>query len=123
MLSLWPKNGVTSMLINEIEQGLGKESSDYIDDLEFFMVNDDEIYRRVLFPVISELRKKLKNKINCSAKMFLPCVNRAIALYCQKFNIVDDLDQIFSKHNKVALARKIFSREHQLASSELNSKN
>ncbi len=49
------------MKIKDIDNQLEKmKDVDWVDDLKFFMHNDPKFYRTVLYPVIAELKTKIK---------------------------------------------------------------
>ena len=106
--------GHGKMKINEIDKQLEKfKDVDFVDDLKFFMHNDPKFYRKVLYPVISELRTKIKSGSKCNEMEFLPCVKRAIPVYCQKFKITQSPKDIFDSEEIKDLALKMFHEEKQ----------
>lgn len=101
------------MLIREFTESpeLDLETVDLLDDLQFFMNNDPGFYRKVYYPVLSHLKKKIKESGSCSEDIFRPCVDQAVEIYCQKFKIDGNEKSVFTDVDRDDLARKIFGQE------------
>jgi hypothetical protein len=96
----------------ELDQRLkNMEDIDLVDDLHFFMNNDPKFYRRIMYPVLSQMKHKVEKGQKCNHKMFNPCVDTAAKIYCKKFNIPDDDRSVFTDVDRDSLARKIFQQE------------
>lgn len=87
------------------------EDVDLVDDLQFFMQNDPKFYRRILYPVLSQMRDRIKKGQGCQHSIFKPCVDTAAKLYCKKFEIPDNDKSVFTDVDRDSLARKIFQQE------------
>ena len=48
------------MLVRELDEKFHLEDSNLLDDLEFFMMNDDKFYRRIMYPQLSLMKNKLE---------------------------------------------------------------
>jgi hypothetical protein len=102
------------MKINDIDSQLEQfKDVDFVDDLKFFMHNDPRFYRKVLYPVISELRNKLKSGQKCNETSFMNCIERAIPVYCNKFKITQNPKVIFDPEEVKDLAVRMFHEEKQ----------
>ncbi len=100
------------MKIKEVDNQLEKfKDVDWVDDLKFFMNNDPRFYRKVLYPVISELKTKIKSGSKCSEMSFAPCIEKAIPAYCNKFKIKQNPKKIFDDEEIKDLAVKMFHEE------------
>lgn len=67
----------------EDKNGLG---FDLKDDLIFFMQNDDDVYRRHMFPTILKLQDKLTAGSKPSKSLFANAVHECYQTYQEKFN-------------------------------------
>ncbi len=102
------------MKINDIDKQLEKlKDIDFVDDLKFFVYNDPRFYRRMIYPKIYELKSKLKSGGKCDETMFMPCIERAIPAYCNKFKITQDPNKIFNPEEVKDLAVRMFHEEKQ----------
>lgn len=101
------------MLIREFTESpdLDLETVDLLDDLQFFMNNDPTFYRRIYFPALSAMKNAIKSGQECNENIFLPCVEKAVSIYCKKFNIPGNEKSVFTDVDRDALARKIFGQE------------
>ena len=101
------------MLIREFaeDQQLDLETVDLLDDLQFFMNNDPHFYRRDYYPILSKVLQHVKAGKQCREDVFLPCVDKAIQIYCRKFNIPGNEKSVFTDTDRDELARKIFNQE------------
>lgn len=101
------------MLLREIYEKIDTNEIDLVDDLHYFMENDPGFYRRVMYPVISKMKIKIKAGEKCDNNIFRPCVDAATNIYCKKFNITDNEKSIFTDVDRDALAHKIFHQENE----------
>lgn len=98
----------------ELDQQLKNlEDVDLVDDLHYFMNNDPKFYRRIMYPVLSQVKNKMKQGQGCKHDVFRPCVDTAAKLYCKKFQITDNDKSVFTDVDRDALARKIFQQESE----------
>jgi hypothetical protein len=91
-----------------------------IDDLEVYMNNDPQFYRKVLYPTVSDLQHRVKSGQPCKETCFLPAVKQGAKSYCKKFNIPTDANEIFADEELKNLAIKIFHNEQNNFNSENN---
>jgi hypothetical protein len=100
------------MLLRELDEKFADLTDvDLKDDVHFFMHNDSGFYRKVLFPVISSLKSKLKGGSKCDEMHFKPCIEKAMPIYCKKFNIKEPTEKILSPEEINELAEKMFHEE------------
>jgi hypothetical protein len=100
------------MKINDVDKQSDKfKDIDFVDDLKFFMHNDPRFYRTVVYPVIAELKSKLKSGGKCNEMSFKPCIERAIPVYCNKFKITQNPKVLFAVEEVKDLATKMFHEE------------
>jgi hypothetical protein len=102
------------MKLNELFSPIGgpSEESDvnWLEDLKFFIDNDNEVMTNVLFPAI---KKHQTYKGHPSAyKIYITPIERCKDLYCEKFNI-EDPEEKFSRENLIKLARQISSQQEK----------
>jgi hypothetical protein len=73
----------------KISDDSGKKEIDFdlSDDLVFFMNNNDEAYRRHLYPKIVECIKKIKSKKTIKPDIFQSIINECYKMYLQEFPI------------------------------------
>ena len=103
--------GNGKMLLRELDEKFNLEDSNLLDDLEFFMMNDNKFYRRILYPQLSLMKNKLEAGEACEDNCLRPCVDKAAVLYCKKFNIPDNHKSVFTDIDRDAVARSIFGKE------------
>jgi hypothetical protein len=100
------------MKINEVDNQSDQfKEVDFVDDLKFFMNNDARFYRKVVYPVIAELKRKLKSGAKCNEMSFKPCIEQAIPVYCNKFKIKQNPKILFAVEEVQDLAVKMFHEE------------
>lgn len=99
------------MLIREFTESPDLQDVDLIDDLEFFIKNDDKFYRRTFWPTLSKLKSDIKSGKGADSNCFRNCVDQAALLYCKKFNIADNPKSVFTDVDRDSLAKKIFDNE------------
>lgn len=99
------------MLLRELDEKFNLEDSNLLDDLEFFMMNDDKFFRRVLHPELLKIKDRLNSGQACDDNCLRPCVDKAATVYCRKFNIPDNEKSVFTDVDRDAVARSIFGKE------------
>jgi hypothetical protein len=101
------------MKINELNERLKIDDIDLLDDLEFFMNNDNQFYRRIYYPMLMKLKKIVKTGKSCDDNFFRSCVDQAIPIYIKKFNISGNEKSVFTDVDRDEVARKIFGQEKE----------
>jgi hypothetical protein len=69
---------------------------DLIEDLAFYMHNDDDVYRKLTFPSVSRCIESVKNKKELNPNIFKSAVEESYKKYIKKFPIrqlPDSLDE------------------------------
>lgn len=70
---------------------------DLIEDLTFFMNDDDDTYRRHVYPSIVKCLDKIKNKQDTSPSLFTNAVRESYKNYIKKFPIRELPDELEEK--------------------------
>jgi hypothetical protein len=110
------------MRIKELLEGTDFDSEKFIDkkgdkreinfdlaeDLMHFMHNDDNVYRRHLYPVLANCLDKVKSKSPTGKGAFKPAVESSYKLYIKKFPIRELDDEIDKK-----LCEKVCEKLHE----------
>jgi hypothetical protein len=78
----------------EQDKNKGGINYDLAEDLVHFMNQDDDIYRRHVYPIIA---KCLKSKSNIDPSMFAPAVKESYKAYIKKFPIRELPDELDDK--------------------------
>lgn len=58
---------------------------DLIDDLFFYMNNDDDIYRRHVYPAVHQFKQARRSGNSIQQNLFGDAVTKAYESYCKKF--------------------------------------
>jgi hypothetical protein len=72
--------------VNQGEDGTGI-NYDLIEDLTFFMQNDDDVYRRYLYPKVADCVENLKAKHAIKPAMFKTAVESSYKQYIKNYPI------------------------------------
>lgn len=107
-----PKEPIDALLGTEKDhEEKDKESKfDLDDDLIFYMHNNDDFYRRNLFPVLKVCKNKFDHGGGFSHRMFKPIVARAYESYRKEFPL-RELEDSLEEEQCEAIARKIYNTE------------
>lgn len=73
---------------------------DLTEDLVFFMNNDDDVYRRTVYPSITKCINRLKANQNTTPSIFQDAVRESYKEYVQKFPIRELPEDINDKQLK-----------------------
>ena len=80
---------------------------DLVDDLTFFMNNDDDIYRRLVYPAVQKCVGSIKNKSKINHNIFKTAAVESYKTYVKKFPIRELTDELEDELcNKVCLKMK-----------------
>ena len=80
---------------------------DLVDDLTFFMNNDDDIYRRLVYPAVQKCIGSIKNKSEVNHNIFNTATVESYKTYIKKFPIRELADELEEELcNKVCLKMK-----------------
>ena len=93
------------------------EDSDAVNELDLFIMNDEELYRQQFMPKILNLRKKMKKGIyddEKAIKLWMYLVDDAARQYVQEFGTPDqDVKDMFPKETRLQVAQVIADREKE----------
>lgn len=95
------------MLLNEMFSPIGapKEDQseiDWLDDLKFYIDNDNSMLQKNLFPAVEKHKKYIDHPD--AFKIYLAPLKRCCESYCKKFQI-EDADEKFPKDKLIELAK------------------
>ena len=76
----------------------------YLDDLKFFVDNDDQLLSKVFFPAVKKHKDNPEDQD--AYKHYLDPIHTTIKIYCKKYNLDDIKEKIFHKAGVVDLAKK-----------------
>ena len=98
-----------SQFINE------NTDSDAINELDTFIMNDEDLYRQRFMPIISNLKRKIKRGIydhEKAQKLWMYLIDDAARKYVQEFGSSGtDVKDMFPKETRLQVARIISDRE------------
>jgi hypothetical protein len=77
----------------------------YLDDLKYFIDNEDTLLSKFFFPAISKQKKQADSEQ--SYKFYLEPVKKSVDIYCTKFKLEDLKDKIFDNDAVIKIAKKI----------------
>jgi len=97
------------MKLNEMFSPLGAPDEkdkeiDWIDDLKFFIDNDNHLLSHYLFPAIKKHKDHLSHPK--AYTLYLKPIKFALKNYCNKFKI-EDQEEKFTEESLIELAKKI----------------
>ena len=82
----------------------------YLEDLKFFIDNEDTVLSKFFFPAISQQKKQADNEN--SFKLYVEPVRKTVDIYCQKHKLDDIKDKIFGKDAIIKVAKR-FAEEQK----------
>ena len=89
--------------------------SDAVNELDTYIMNNEELYRRRFMPIISNIRRKLAKNIydhEKAQKLWMYLVDDAAKEYVKEFGSTqDDVSNMFPKETREQVARVISDRE------------
>ena len=99
------------MRINELLEGSNFKDDEFLkidgdkreidfdlpEDLLYFMNNDDDVYRRHLFPLVSKCLHSISVKKPVNPLMFKPAVHQGYKVYIKKYPIRELPDELDDK--------------------------
>ena len=96
------------MLLNEMFSPIGAPKDDrgevdWLDDLHFFIDNNDKMLNQYFFPAVKRHKEHLGNPN--VFKVYIRPVERCLDHYCEKYDI-DDRAEKFSKEKIIELAKR-----------------
>jgi len=89
--------------------------SDAVNELDTYIMNNEELYRRRFMPIISNIKRKLKKNVydhEKAQKLWMYLVDDAAKQYVKEFGSTqDDVSTMFPKATRQQVARVISDRE------------
>ena len=93
------------------------QDSDAVNELDSYIMNNEELYRRRFMPIIENIKRKMKRGIydhEKIIKMWMYIVDDASRQYVQEFGSPDqDVKDMFPKETRLKVAQIIADREKQ----------
>lgn len=83
----------------------------YLDDLKFYMDNDNDIVSNVLFPAVKAHQNDANNPK--AYTFYIKPIRKCIEGYVKEYELDDIKDDIFTKENIVELAKRIAQEQKQ----------
>ena len=83
---------------------------DWLDDLKFFIDNDDSSLENQLFPAIKKHSKYAGHPE--AYKLYIKPIENCCEAYCHKFDI-DNKEEKFTKESLIELAKKIAEEQNK----------
>ena len=89
--------------------------SDAVNELDTFIMNDEDLYRRRFMPIISNIKRKIKKNVydhEKAQKLWMYLVDDAAKEYVKEFGSTqDDVANMFPKETRQQVARIMSDRE------------
>ena len=89
--------------------------SDAVNELDTYIMNSEELYRRRFMPIISNIKRKMKKNVydhEKAQKLWMYLFNDAAKEYVKEFGSTqDDVSNMFPKETRERVARIISDRE------------
>ena len=89
--------------------------SDAVNELDSYIMNNEDLYRRRFMPIISNIRRKLAKNVydhEKAQKLWMYLVDDAAKEYVKEFGSTqDDVATMFPKETRMQVARVISDRE------------
>ena len=93
------------------------QDSDAVNELDSYIMNNEELYRRRFMPIIENLRRKMNKGIyddKLAIKLWMYLVDNAARKYVQEFGTPDqDVKDMFPKETRLQVAQIIADREKE----------
>ena len=93
------------------------QDSDAVNELDSFIMNDEELYRQQFMPKISNLKRKMKKGIyddKLAIKLWMYLIDDAAREYVNQFGSQDqDVKDVFPKETRIKVAQVIADREKE----------
>ncbi|HAF77506.1 MAG TPA: hypothetical protein DCG42_09315 [Maribacter sp.] len=89
--------------------------SDAVNELDSYIMNNEDLYRRRFMPIISNLKRKIKRDIydhEKAQKLWMYLVDEAAKKYVSEFGSTDqDVKDMFPKATRMQVAKNLADRE------------
>ena len=91
--------------------------SDAVNELDSFIMNDEDLYRRRFMPIISNIKRKMKRGVydhDKVIKLWMYLVDDAAKAYVDEHGSIDqDVKDVFPKETRLQVAQVIADREKE----------
>jgi len=89
--------------------------ADAVNELDLYIMNNEDLYRRRFMPIISNIKRKLKKNVydhEKAQKLWMYLVDDAAKEYVKEFGTPgEDVKDMFPKETREKVARQISDRE------------
>ena len=89
--------------------------SDAVNELDTYIMNNEELYRRRFMPIISNIKRKIAKNVydhEKAQKLWMYLVDDAAKEYVKEFGSQqDDVSNMFPKETRMQVTRNISDRE------------
>jgi uridine kinase len=93
------------------------QDSDAVNELDLYIMNNEELYRRRFMPIIENIKRKIKRGIydhEKVIKMWMYLVDDAAREYVKEFgDPTEDVKDMFPKETRLKVAQIIADREKE----------
>ena len=93
------------------------QDSDAVNELDLFIMNDEDLYRRRFMPIITNIKRKMKRGVydhEKVIKLWMYLVDDAARKYVQEFgDPAQDVKDMFPKETRLKVAELISLREKE----------
>ena len=93
------------------------QDSDAVNELDLFIMNDEDLYRRRFMPIITNIKRKIKRGVydhEKVIKLWMYLVDDAAREYVKEFGTPDqDVKDMFPKETRLKVAEVISLREKE----------
>ena len=93
------------------------QDSDAVNELDSYLMNDEELYRRRFMPIIENIKRKMRRGIydhEKVIKLWMYLVDDAARKYVQEFGGPEqDVKDMFPKETRLQVAQVIADREKE----------
>lgn len=103
------------MLLREMFSPIGApqdndQDINWLEDLKFFIDNDDKMLNQYFFPAVKKHKEHLGNPN--AYKIYVKTVDNCLDRYCEKFNI-EDRDEKFPQEKLIELAKLLATEQEE----------
>ena len=93
------------------------QDSDAVNELDLFIMNDEDLYRKRFMPIITNIKRKIKRGVydhEKVIKLWMYLVDDAARQYVQQFGSPEqDVKDMFPKETRLQVAQVIADREKE----------
>lgn len=82
---------------------------DYLNDLKFWVSNNDDMLTKVFFPAIQKHKQHFDNKD--VYKVYLNPLKKCCEAYCREYDLMHSMDEIFSDEKLAELAHTMANEQ------------